>query len=95
VALAQIQAGTLKPGLVVCDLHMPNMNGISFCQQLRDIPAFKNTPLIMLTSEEDIETEIDALHQGVSLFLRKSQDPRILCAHVSRLIAEEEHRKAA
>jgi len=94
-ALKEIISGTLRPDLVVCDLHMPNLNGLSFCQKLRGLAAFAHTPLIMLTSEDDIETEIAALHQGVSLFLRKSQDPRILCAHVSRLVSELKPRKAA
>jgi len=94
-ALREITAGTLRPDLIVCDLHMPNLNGLSFCQKLREMPTFTQTPLIMLTSEDDIETEIEALHLGVSLFLRKSQDPRILCAHVSRLVSELKPRKAA
>ena len=37
--------------IVLSDINMPNMNGISLVSKLRRLPHFKNTPILMLTTE--------------------------------------------
>lgn len=43
--------GGAKPALVVTDLNMPEMDGITLIQEIRKMPAFKFTPILMLTTE--------------------------------------------
>src|SRR4030067_172387 len=40
-----------KVNLIVCDVNMPNMDGITFLRSLKDKPGYKFTPVIMLTTE--------------------------------------------
>ncbi len=74
--------------LIVCDVHMPGMDGYDFVRRLRANAAGREVPLIALTSDDEVETEIRLIRAGVSAFVSKSADPRILCAHVERWCEE-------
>ena len=50
-ALALIQGRHVD--LVITDVNMPNMDGIELTRQLRTLPAFARTPIILLTTESD------------------------------------------
>jgi two-component system chemotaxis response regulator CheY len=79
--------------LVICDVHMPGMSGGDFVKKARALPSFSATPIIMLTSDSDIDTELALLESGADVFINKNEDPRILGAHVQRFVARA--RKAA
>ena len=44
-----------KPDLVVLDIQMPKMNGYEFMNELKSIPEFSRTPVIMLTANDMLE----------------------------------------
>ena len=48
-ALSKISTDAVS--LVICDVNMPNMDGITLISHLRALPQYKFTPLIMLTTE--------------------------------------------
>jgi signal transduction histidine kinase len=60
-----------KPDLILLDMMMPEKDGLQACRELRDHPATKSTPIVMLTARADEETKIAALNVGVSDFLPK------------------------
>ena len=94
-ALDALKNGEVNPQLIVCDVHMPTMNGIEFVRSVRGEDADLIGPaLIMLTSDEDVEMEIRLLELGANAFLKKSQDPRLLSVHVKRLLSHEARRAA-
>ena len=39
-----------KVHLMLCDVNMPNMDGIAFLKAVRELPAYRFTPVIMLTT---------------------------------------------
>lgn len=41
--------------LIICDLNMPNMDGIAFCQKKYENKAFSQIPIIMITTESNVE----------------------------------------
>ena len=51
-----------KPDLIITDLHMPNLDGLTLVKELRTEPAFKDTPIIVFTafSREDRDSAIRA-----------------------------------
>ena len=60
-----------KPDLILLDMMMPEKDGLQACRELRDHPATRTTPIVMLTARADEETKIAALNVGVSDFLPK------------------------
>lgn len=81
--------------LIVCDLHMPGMSGLDFVRRFRATAAGEAVPIIMLTSDDDIETELRLLGAGADAFVAKSADPRLLCVQIERLVARHMRRRAA
>ena len=94
-ALTAIESGSVNPDLVICDVHMPEMNGFGFVRQLRTIAKFIHTPVIMLTSDDEDETHIRALSEGADAFVAKHEHPDILFAHIRRCLARLSHSHAA
>ena len=46
-----VLAGGAPLDLIITDVNMPNLDGISFIRKAREIPAFKFTPILVLTTE--------------------------------------------
>jgi two-component system chemotaxis response regulator CheY len=58
-------------GLVLCDIHMPKINGLEFLKKLRSDDRFKNLPLILVTSESDKKMMAEGVLAGASHYLTK------------------------
>lgn len=64
----------ILPAVLVVDYAMPQMNGVEFCREIRDLPIKK----IMLTGQADEKLAVDAFNRGlIDCFIRKS-DPGAL-----------------
>jgi chemotaxis family two-component system response regulator PixG len=60
-----------KPALIFLDLIMPITNGYEICGQIRRTSVFKDTPVIILTSNDGIVDRVRAKMVGSSGFLAK------------------------
>ncbi|MDF5722899.1 MAG: response regulator [Rhizonema sp. PD37] len=60
-----------KPDLIFLDLVMPIANGYEICSQIRRISAFKDTPIVILTSNDGIVDRVRARMVGATDFLAK------------------------
>jgi len=78
------QAG--KFDLVVTDLNMPVLDGISFVQKLRTMAAFKFTPVLLLTTETRTDQKDKAKAAGATGWLTKPFDPSKLRAVVQKVL---------
>lgn len=78
-----------QPDLLLLDLLMPVLDGLSICREIR--PEFKQ-PIIMLTGlNEDVDL-ITGLELGADAYLTKPVKPRVLLAHIrAQLRAQPEH----
>ena len=63
-----------KPDLIFLDLVMPVANGYEICAQIRRVSLFKDTPVIILTSNDGIVDRVRAKMVGSSGFLAKPID---------------------
>lgn len=69
----------LKPNLIFLDLVMPVANGYEVCSQIRRITAFKETPVVIVTSNDGIADRVRAKLVGASGFMGKPiEEKRIL-----------------
>lgn len=94
-ALEWLREAAELPSLVVSDLHMPVMNGRELVSAIRQDEKLNELRIIVLTSDEDAEAEIQMLGIGADAFVAKSKDPRILCSHAVRLANRCRTREAA
>lgn len=68
--------------IVLCDLEMPRMDGFKFLGMMRGRPEVSDTPVIILTGNEDRELKIKGLEQGACDFITKPFDPEELVARM-------------
>ncbi len=77
---------TAKVNLIVSDVNMPNMDGITFLTQLKLNPRHKFTPVIMLTTESQDAKMQQAKAAGARAWLVKPFNPPQLLDAVSKLV---------
>lgn len=74
-----------KVHLVVSDVNMPNMDGITFVKELRKLPAYKFTPVIMLTTENQEAKKAEGQAAGAKAWMVKPFRPEQMLMAVSKL----------
>lgn len=75
--------GELNPHVVVLDLMMPGLDGWQVCKQVR---AFSDVPIVILSALDDPTMIASALDAGADDYLVKPVSSSILVAHLNRLI---------
>jgi DNA-binding response OmpR family regulator len=78
----------IKPDLVLLDVHMPRLDGLEVCRQLRREPDFARTPIIMLTAAGQEADRSSGLNAGADEYLTKPFSPLALLALVEALLPE-------
>ncbi len=75
-----------KVHLVISDVNMPNMDGITFVKNLKQMPAYKFTPVIMLTTESQEEKKQAGQAAGAKAWVVKPFQPSQMLAAVAKLV---------
>ena len=82
--LSLIQAK--MPDLVILDLMLPGIDGLTICQQLRTDPKTKNLPIIILSAKEEEADVVIGLGFGADDYVPKPFSPRELLARVKAVL---------
>ena len=84
-ALRRVKAATVE--LFLCDVNMPKIDGLSLVKQLRGMPQFKFSPILMLTTEIDPEKKRIAKVAGATGWLVKPFQPDQLLATIRKVLS--------
>jgi len=74
-----------KVHLIISDVNMPVMDGIAFLKAVKQMPAYKFTPVIMLTTESAEEKKREGQAAGARAWVVKPFQPEQLVSAVQRL----------
>jgi len=74
-----------KVHLIISDVNMPVMDGIAFLKAVKQMPAYKFTPVIMLTTESAEEKKREGQSAGARAWVVKPFQPEQLVNAVQRL----------
>jgi two-component system chemotaxis response regulator CheY len=69
--LAKITTGAVKPTVIITDLNMPRMDGLTFIKAARKSPGVRFTPILMLTTESQQTKRAEARAAGATGWLVK------------------------
>jgi two-component system, chemotaxis family, chemotaxis protein CheY len=75
-----------KIHLIVSDINMPNMDGITFVKEVKQLANYKFTPIIMLTTEVDEVKKQAAKDAGAKAWVNKPFQPTTLLAAIAKLV---------
>lgn len=76
-----------KIHLVISDVNMPNMDGITYVKELKKLPSYKFTPVCMLTTEAEPAKMQEGKAAGAKAWIIKPFQPPKLLDAVSKLVA--------
>ena len=74
-----------KVNLIISDVNMPIMDGITFVKHVKQMAAYKFTPIIMLTTESDESKQREGQAAGARARVVKPFKPEQMLAAVQRL----------
>jgi DNA-binding response OmpR family regulator len=78
-----------KPDLIILDVIMPRKDGFAMLRELKEDPALRGVPVIMLTVKAQNADIVRGLHEGAAYYLPKPFHPSELQALVRRVLAGE------
>jgi two-component system chemotaxis response regulator CheY len=84
-AVNKVAAGP-KMDIVVTDLNMPEMDGISLIKELRKMAAFKFTPILMLTTESAAEKKQAGKEAGATGWIVKPFNPEVMLKIIAKVL---------
>ncbi len=75
-----------KFDLVLSDVNMPRMDGITLARELRSLPNFKFTPILMLTTEGGMSKKQEGRAAGATGWIVKPFNPEQLLATIKKVM---------
>lgn len=78
-----------KFDMVVTDINMPRMDGFELTKKIRTIEEYKRVPIIIVSSEQELEDRTKGLKAGANVYIVKPTDPAALVMYVNMLLAAE------
>lgn len=78
--------GEHAPDLIITDLNMPIMDGITLIRNARGLPSTRYTPILMLTTESQAEKKLEGKTAGATGWIVKPFDPPKLLNVISKVL---------
>ena len=83
-----------RPDLILLDINMPEMDGFEACEKLRENKEYSGIPVIFLTADKSVQTEMRCFQAGAVDFVGKPFVPDILISRVNRTLELERYRNS-
>jgi two-component system chemotaxis response regulator CheY len=83
---ALTKAGSAVVHMVLTDLNMPNMDGLTLIRELRKLPSYRGVPIIFLTTESDEGKKAEAKQSGATAWITKPFKQEQLLAVVKKVL---------
>ncbi len=78
---------SIKPDLIICDLMMPNLDGMGFVKAIKSHNQTQKIPVIFLTAKTDPRSMIDGINVGARFYVTKPFQIDDLLAKVQKALA--------
>lgn len=75
-----------RPHLIILDIMMPGMDGITACRAIRSINTLRNTAITFLTARGEDLSQIEGLDAGADDYIKKPVSPRVLVSRVKAML---------
>jgi PAS domain S-box-containing protein len=82
VAACQVQ----RPDLILLDMMMPDMDGVTACEKIRALPGYAHLPILMVTALQSPDSITQAFQAGVTDYVTKPINPMVLRHRVDHLL---------
>ncbi len=80
----------LLPDLVITDVMMPRLDGLSLSRRIKDNPALSHIPVIMLTAKTDERDKLEGYANGADVYLTKPFNSDVLLSVIANIISSRD-----
>jgi len=94
IALEFLEEMPDPPDVVLLDVDMPDMNGFYVISMMKNNPKLANIPVVFLTAQEDVTTEVEGYSLGATDYIKKPFTATLLRKRVEihiRLVEQQQH----
>lgn len=85
-ALSWLEEGN-DPGLIISDLQMPYIDGLTFVRNLKISGFYKDTPIIVLSGADDLELLVTDMPFKIGAYLHKPFNPTSLKEAITKVLS--------
>ncbi|MBP7796743.1 MAG: response regulator [Elusimicrobiales bacterium] len=84
-------ANNSKPGLILLDLKLPDIDGYELCKRIRDNQFTSDVPIIVLTGVSEVDSKIKTIEMGADDYISKPFDVRELKVRIKRILKRKDN----
>lgn len=84
--LEQLEKQGKRPAMIISDINMPRLDGIGFIKAIKQKPAFKFIPVLVLTTESQERKKMEGKQAGAAGWLVKPFQPEQLVGVVKKFV---------
>ena len=88
------KASRHQPDLIILDVMMPEMDGITTCEKLRLIPEIKDTLVLFLTARSEDYSELAGFNAGADDYVTKPIKPKLLISRIKALLKRNKSKES-
>lgn len=79
-----------KEPITICitDINMPNMDGYTLIERLRDDPQYEDMPIIIVSTEDEFQDKERGFEAGANIYIVKPTEPEVLVENIRMLLEE-------
>src|SRR5690606_34285460 len=87
------KAHSFVPDLIISDIMMPVMDGVTMCKRIKQDTRISHIPIIMLTAKSLTSQKVEGIRSGADIYMTKPFEIELLEAHIEQLL-EKQHELA-
>lgn len=72
--------------ICITDVNMPNMDGYTLIERLRDDPQYEDMPIIIVSTEDEFQDKERGFEAGANIYIVKPTEPDVLVENIRMLL---------
>ncbi|MEN6348484.1 MAG: response regulator [Syntrophomonas sp.] len=85
-ALEKVYGSEEKIDMAVTDINMPNMDGYTFIERLREDEQYEEMPIIIISTEDELKDMEKGYQAGANIYIVKPTEPDVLVENIRMLL---------
>ncbi len=82
------------PDIIISDIMMPVLDGIGFCNKVKQTPEYAHIPFLMLTAKTSIDSQLEGTGSGADHYFTKPINTELLLMSIRNILLQKEKLKA-
>lgn len=88
-ALEKIYGSQEPISICITDINMPNMDGYTLIERLRDDPQYEEMPIIIISTEDEFQDKERGFQAGANIYIVKPTEPEVLVENIRMLLEDQ------